>query len=79
MPRLVNDPGNPALILRIPQDEPIPPEGQGVEPDIPSGGVEDGEWMLTLVNPWNPLPEDYTFTVKALSNGHHSPGKGPGP
>lgn len=46
------------------------PEGQGVEPDIPSGGVEDGEWMLTLVNPWNPLPEDYTFTVKALSNGH---------
>ena len=47
---------------------PVRPESHGVEPDIPSG--EDGEWMLALVNPWNPLPEDYTVKVKALSGGH---------
>ena len=27
------------------------PEGQGVEPDIPSGGVEDGEWIKNLNYP----------------------------
>lgn len=27
-------------------------------------------WNLTLVNPWTPLPEDYSFTKKELSNGH---------
>ena len=26
--------------------------------------------MLTLVNPWNPLPEDYACTLTSLSNGH---------
>ncbi|MDE7245713.1 MAG: hypothetical protein K2O18_17310, partial [Oscillospiraceae bacterium] len=32
-------------------------------------GDSAGDWRLTLVNPWNPLPEDYTFTIKQLSNG----------
>lgn len=26
-------------------------------------------WNLTLVNPWNPLPEDYTFSLTELRNG----------
>ena len=46
-------------------------EVQGVEPAIPeTGGVDTDSWELLLVNPWNPLPEDYTFTLKELSNGH---------
>jgi len=43
---------------------------QGVEPTIPSAPeVDKDAWNLTLVNPWTPLPEDHTFTVKTLSNG----------
>lgn len=30
------------------------PASQGVEPTVPAAGAENG-WMLTLVNPWNPL------------------------
>lgn len=47
----------------------LPLESRGVEPEVPSG-PSGGDWALTLVNSWNPLPEGYTFTVKALSNGH---------
>ena len=44
---------------------------QGAEPIRPeTGGVDTDSWNLLLVNPWNPLPEDYTFTRKELSNGH---------
>ena len=32
--------------------------------------VDTDAWNLTLVNPWTPLPEDYSFTKKELSNGH---------
>ncbi len=45
------------------------PASQGVEPTVPAAGAEDG-WMLTLVNPWNPLPEDFTCTRIQLANGH---------
>lgn len=31
--------------------------------------VEDA-WNLILVNPWNPLPEDYSVTLTQLKNGH---------
>lgn len=63
-----------AVSLSAMPDPVLPPEG--IEPDIPSQepegpslpGAED--WMLTLVNPWNPLPEEYSFQVKQLSNGH---------
>ena len=41
---------------------------QGVEPTVPAAGAENG-WMLTLVNPWNPLPEDFTCTRTQLANG----------
>ncbi len=29
-----------------------------------------GEWNLILVNPWNPLPEDYRISLTSLPNGH---------
>lgn len=50
------------------------PQAQGVEPEIPGpagagGNVDETAWNLTLVNPWNALPEDYTFTETKLSNG----------
>ena len=49
-------------------------EVQGVEPEIPaapaSPDIDRDAWNLTLVNPWNALLEDYTFTAKQLSNGH---------
>lgn len=32
--------------------------------------VDPSAWNLILVNPWNPLPEDYSFTKKELSNAH---------
>ena len=32
--------------------------------------VDRDAWYLTLVNPWNPIPEDYSMTLKQLSNGH---------
>lgn len=34
-------------------------EGQAAEPEAP--------WYLTLVNPWNPVPEGYQVTLKRLS------------
>ena len=40
--------------------------GQGTEPSIPR---ETEDWMLLLVNPWNPLPEDFTCTRTQLANG----------
>jgi len=35
--------------------------GEEPEPDGP-------DWKLTLVNPWNPLPEDYTVSLVDLKN-----------
>lgn len=59
----------PVRTLSGTEDPVLPPVSQGVEPDIPASGPEDS-WMLTLVNPWNPLPEDYACTLTSLSNGH---------
>lgn len=62
----------PVQSLAAMEPEPVLPDRiQGVEPDIPSApAVSDAEdWMLTLVNPWNTLPKDYTFTVTQLKNG----------
>ena len=41
------------------------------EPDSsPEADVLDkSAWNLTLTNRWNPLPQDYTFVSKALTNG----------
>jgi len=50
--------------------EPLP-DPRGVEPPLPEAdGPEDGSWNLLLVNPWNPLPEDFSVTLKELPDGH---------
>lgn len=51
--------------------EPLPPpEPQSVEPEPPSAPAADKTaWNLTLVNTWNPLSRDYTFTPTELVNG----------
>lgn len=42
------------------------------EEDLPGGAgftsIKD-DWNLILVNPWNPVPDDYTVTLKTLPNG----------
>ena len=45
-------------------EEPVLPEAK--EPVPPP----EEDWSLLLVNPWNPLPEDYDLTLTQLSNGH---------
>ena len=58
-------PDAPPLPLTAPV---VPIAGQ--EPDIPASTGEESDWRLTLVNPWNALPEGYTVELKELSNGH---------
>ena len=73
-----------ALAVGMPDEEGEAPSGQprslrvisvsrGEEPVLPRGEEpvlpEEG-WSLLLVNPWNPLPEDYDLTLTQLSNGH---------
>ena len=36
----------------------------------PSGSGYDGSWNLLLVNPWNPLPEDFEVEFVNLNGGH---------
>ena len=61
----------PVVSLSALADSDAQQASRGVEPDIPeTGAVDKDSWNLLLVNPWNPLPEDYTFTLKELSNGH---------
>lgn len=50
----------------LPQTAPV----VSVQSEEPSFGTVSGDWRLTLVNPWNPLPSEYTFTKTELSNGH---------
>ena len=56
MPRLIDDAGRLALFVGIAEDKTI----------LPAVCHEP----LPLVNPWNPLPEDYACTLTSLSNGH---------
>lgn len=34
-----------------------------------SAPVQESDWRLLLVNPWNPLPEGYTVNLKRMTNG----------
>lgn len=52
----------------LPQNAPVM-SIMAEEPAIRDPAAPDA-WNLTLVNPWTPLPEDYSFTQKELSNGH---------
>ncbi len=59
----LNDTGSSGLL----------PDPRGAEPSLPGAAVpyvDKDSWELLLVNPWNPLPEDYTLTLKELYNGH---------
>ncbi len=52
----------------LPRTAPIVPIT--AEEPIIKDPVDPEAWNLILVNPWNPLPENYSFTKKELSNGH---------
>jgi len=58
---------------KTPEDEPqpeIPPEPEVPdEPEIPATGFDTTSWELLLVNPWNPVPEDYEMSLVNLPNG----------
>lgn len=45
-----------------------PPQSES-DPSIASKPIAAGTWKLLLVNPWNPLPEDYTVWTVTLQNG----------
>ena len=54
-----------ALASKEPED--IPP---AAEPEITQTAVPaDETWKTLLVNPWNPLPEDFSVELVALKNG----------
>lgn len=55
------DPGEP---LNAPSGEPQTDPGESL-----SAPSLEESWNLILVNPWNPLPEDYSITVVQLKNG----------
>ena len=61
---------SPAIAASVTVYRDLQREMQGAEPAVPSAPARTDERYLTLVNPWNPLPEDYAFTAKQLSNGH---------
>lgn len=49
----------PVVTLEQPAEAEPPPKPDPIVPD----------WNLTLVNPWNPLPEDHTISLTRLKNG----------
>lgn len=53
--------------------EPVLPPEEDPEPVLPPEEApptpDRNAWNLILANPWNPLPEDYTFTQTTLANG----------
>lgn len=56
----------------LPEGHPLLPvvtleQPTAAEPPRPDPVIPD--WNLTLVNPWNPLPEDHTLTLTQLKNG----------
>ena len=48
-----------------PEPEPTPDPSQG---SYTEGEQTDGVWNLVLVNPWNPLPEDFSVDIEPLDN-----------
>ena len=56
------------LSTLLDQEPSLAPTAKGVEPEIPSAPAVDKS-ALILVNPWNPLDQDYSFTPTKLSNG----------
>ena len=57
-------PGRAAALY--PMAEVQPPETQ---PAQETSAVSADDWQLLLVNPWNPVPEDYAVELTELKNG----------
>ncbi|MBR3953830.1 MAG: M15 family metallopeptidase [Oscillospiraceae bacterium] len=49
----------------IPPEEPVEPE-EPPEPEEPEIPMPEDESLLILVNPWNYIPEDYTFETETV-------------
>jgi len=50
---------------------PLKEDGTAAQPVTGAGEDKEGtesDWRLVLVNPWNPLPEDYEITLAELRN-----------
>lgn len=67
--------GASALNLLAPEGSTLPNSSgalpQETQWDMPKEAHLDSErWYLTLVNPWNSLPKEYSFSIKNLNNGH---------
>ena len=58
------------------KDETLPADGQqGQQTDTPEENTQEppvnvDDELLTLVNPWNPLPDDWTVDLVTLDDGH---------
>ena len=48
-------------------DDEVPPEME--ERDNPQSSTDDTEWNLTLVNKWNPIPENYEINLVKVPGG----------
>lgn len=63
--------GSSLTILSTEPSEDNPLILNSQEMQEPSENVSQTEdWKWKLVNPWNPLPEDYQVKLKQLNNGH---------
>ena len=63
-------PDIPPVEEPTPEPEPAPNPPEEPEQTIFSQGeVTDGVWNLILVNPWNPMPENYSVELEEISGG----------
>ena len=63
-------PDMPPVEEPTPEPEPAPNPPEEPEQTIFSQGeVTDGVWNLILVNPWNPMPENYSVELEEISGG----------
>ena len=72
-------PDKPPVDEQTPEPEPTPeptpepdpepePQPQPSGESYTDGEQTDGVWNLVLVNPWNPLPEDFSVDIEPLDN-----------
>ena len=72
-------PDNPPVVDPTPAPDPTPTPDPDPEPDpdptpqpsqgsYTEGEQTDGVWNLVLVNPWNPLPENFSVDIEPLDN-----------
>lgn len=66
-------PDNPPVVDPTPAPDPTPtpdpdPTPQPSQGSYTEGEQTDGVWNLVLVNPWNPLPENFSVDIEPLDN-----------